>query len=67
MLFGGAVLFLLAQGWYLWVVPRAVPRLHLAGAAALGAAGCAALVTPAYGALLLSTGTLVALALLGSR
>lgn len=60
MLAGGPVLFLAAQGWYLWAAPKVVPKANLMGIPALIAAGFAAGAVPAYGALML-----VALALTG--
>ncbi|WP_346533287.1 low temperature requirement protein A [Micromonospora sp. DPT] len=60
LLFGGPILFLLAQGWYLWAVPRTSPRRWLVGSAALALAGAAAgAQAPPYVALL---GAAVALA-----
>ena len=54
LLYGGPILFLAAQGWYLWAVPHVSPRLHLAGSAALLLVGCAALMAPPYLALVLA-------------
>lgn len=53
LLAGGPILFLAAQGWYLWAVPKVRSKLHMAGGAALLLAGLATLAMPAYGALLL--------------
>lgn len=38
LLGGGPILFLTAQGWYLWAVPKVQPQLHLIGRG--GAAAC---------------------------
>lgn len=54
LLFGGPVLFLAAQGWYLWAVPNAPPRAQVVGSAALVLMGCAALLVPATVALALA-------------
>jgi low temperature requirement protein LtrA len=64
LLFGGPVLFLVAQGWYLWVVPRVRPRVIIGGAA-LVPVGFAASAAPPYVALVLAGATLVTLAVLG--
>jgi low temperature requirement protein LtrA len=64
-LFGGPILFLLAQGWYLWVVPQVWPRLRLIGSAALLLIGFAATLTaPPYIALILVGASLTTLAIL---
>lgn len=67
LLFGGPVLFLLAQGWYLWTVPQVRPRLHVAGSAALVLVGVATLTAPPFVALILAGATLSTLALLDRR
>ncbi|MBV9110762.1 MAG: low temperature requirement protein A [Gemmatimonadetes bacterium] len=46
LLYGGPVLFLAAQGWYLWIVLRVRPRLQLIGSAALALAGLVSLAVP---------------------
>jgi low temperature requirement protein LtrA len=61
LLYGGPVLFLVAQGLYLWAVPRVSPRLHLAGSVALVLVGCAALIAPPYVALVLAGASLTIL------
>lgn len=63
LLFGGPILFLLAQGWYLRAVLRISPRLWLIGSAALALAGAAAgaLARP-YVALLVAAAALAAIA-----
>lgn len=53
LLDGGPILFLAAQGWYLWAVPNVRSRLHLIGGVALLLVGLATLVVPAYVALIL--------------
>lgn len=63
LLFGGSILFLAAQGWYLWTVPNASPRAQVAGSAALVLVGCAALLVPAWVALALAALGLTALVL----
>jgi low temperature requirement protein LtrA len=68
LLFGGPVLFLLALGWYLWVVPRVWPRLRvIIGSAALVPVGFAASIAPPNLALILAGATLVTLAILGGN
>ncbi len=54
MLFGGPILFLAAQGWYLGTVSHISPRLQLAGIAALVLMGCSELIAPRYVALVLA-------------
>jgi low temperature requirement protein LtrA len=61
LLAGGPILFLLAQGWYLWLVPRVQPRLNGIGVIALLAIGSIALALPAYAALILVAGCLAIL------
>ncbi len=61
---GGPVLFLVAQGWYLWTVLKVRPRLPLAGSAALVLVGFATLSVPPYVALILVAATLTTLAIL---
>jgi low temperature requirement protein LtrA len=66
LLFGGPVLFVVAQGWYLWVVPHVRPRPRvIIGGAALVAVGFVASAAPPYVALVLAGATLVTLAVLG--
>jgi hypothetical protein len=50
--YGGPVLFLLAQAWYLRTVPRVSSRLQVVGSCALFVLGFAALAAPAYVALI---------------
>jgi low temperature requirement protein LtrA len=59
----GPILFLAAQGWYLWVVPNVRSRLHLIGMVALLCVGLAALAVPSYVALALVGASLTTLAL----
>ena len=53
LLGGGPILFLAAQGWYLWAVPNVRPKLHVIGGVALLFVGLVTLVVPPYLALLL--------------
>jgi low temperature requirement protein LtrA len=53
LLCGGPILFLAAQGWYLWAVPKVRPQLHLIGGGALLLVGLATLAVPPYAALIL--------------
>lgn len=64
LLFGGPVLFLLAEGWYLWAVPHVWPRVRFIGSAALVLVGFATRTAPSYIALILAGVTLATLALL---
>lgn len=61
--YGGPVLFLLAQAWYLRTVPRVSSRLQVVGSGALVVLGFAALAAPAYVALIGAAVALSALAL----
>ena len=58
---GGPILFLTAQGWYLWAVPKVRSRLHVIGGGALLIIGLAVL---AYVALLLISAGVSTLAIL---
>ena len=53
LLCGGPILFLAAQGWYLWSVPKVRPQLHVIGGIALLLVGFATSAAPPYVALLL--------------
>jgi low temperature requirement protein LtrA len=53
LLGGGPILFLAAQGWYLWAVPKVRSQLHLIGVIALLLFGLVTLAVPPYVALLL--------------
>ncbi len=64
LLYGGPILHLVAQGWYLWAVPRVSPRPHLAGSAALVLAGFATLSAPSYVALILVAASLTTMTIL---
>ncbi len=55
MLFGGPVLFLLAQSWYLRTVLHVSPRLPLVGSATLTIGGVLTLAAPPYAALILAS------------
>jgi low temperature requirement protein LtrA len=48
LIFGGPILFLLAQGWYLWTVPKASARLQICGSVGFALLGGFALMTPVY-------------------
>lgn len=61
LLFGGPVVFLAAQGWYLRSVLQLRARMQLWGCAALLAAGLVTLAAPAYVALLVVAGCLTTL------
>ena len=65
LLGGGPILFLAAQGWYLWAVPKVRPQLHLIGGVALLLVGFALPAVPPYVALLLVGATVSILAILG--
>ncbi len=67
LLSSGPILFLLAQGWYLWALLQVRPRLHLIGSAELVLVGLAALAVPPYVALILAGASLTTLALLDQR
>ncbi len=53
LLAGGPILFLSAQGWYLWAVPNVRSQLHMIGGVALLLVGLATLAVPPYVALIL--------------
>jgi low temperature requirement protein LtrA len=53
LLAGGPILFLSAQGWYLWAVPNVRSQLHVIGGVALLLVGLITLAVPPYAALLL--------------
>ncbi len=53
LLSGGPILFLAAQGWYLWAVPNVRSQLHVLGGVALLLVGLVTLAAPPYVALLL--------------
>jgi low temperature requirement protein LtrA len=67
LLYGGPLLYLLAQGWYVWAVPKVRPRLHLLGGAALGVLGVATASAPPSVALMLVGASLTILAMLDQR
>jgi low temperature requirement protein LtrA len=64
LLGGGPILFLAAQGWYLWAVPNVRSRLHVIGGVALLSVGLATLAVPPYIALLLVGASVSTLAIL---
>ncbi|MCW3062503.1 MAG: hypothetical protein JWQ02_4324, partial [Capsulimonas sp.] len=67
LLFGGPIIFLAAQGWYLWAMLHVSPRMQLAGGAVLALTGCAALLTPSFVALILAGIGLAILAIADCR
>jgi len=64
LLAGGPILFLAAQGWYLWAVPKVRSPLHLIGGVALLLVGLATLAAPPYVGLLLVGTSVSTLAIL---
>jgi low temperature requirement protein LtrA len=64
LLYGGPILYLVAQGWYLWAVARVLSHLRLIGSAALILAGFATSSAPPYVALILVGAMLWILAVL---
>jgi low temperature requirement protein LtrA len=64
LLAGGPVLFLAAQGWYLWAGLKVQPRLHMIGAGVLLPVGLATQAVPPFIALLLVSSCLATLAVL---
>jgi low temperature requirement protein LtrA len=64
LLGGGPILFLAAQGWYLWTVPSVRSQLHVIGGGALLLAALATLAVPPYVALLLVSASVSTLAIL---
>ena len=63
LLGGGPMLFLAAQGLYLWVVPNIRSQLHLIGWVALLLVGLATLAVQPYVALILVGASLTTLAI----
>lgn len=64
LLAGGPILFVAAQGWYLWLVPNVRSRLHAIGGGALLLVGLAALAVPPYVALFLVSASVSTIAIL---
>lgn len=64
LLAGGPVLYLAAQGWYLWLVPNVRSRLHVIGGVVLLFVGLATQAVQPYLALLLVSACLATLAIL---
>jgi low temperature requirement protein LtrA len=64
LLGGGPILFLAAQGWYLWAVPNVRSQLHVIGGGALLLVGLATLAVPPYVALFLVGTSVSTLAIL---
>ena len=67
LLGGGPILFLAAQGWYLWAVPNILSRLHLIGGVALLLVGLVTLAVPHYAAMILVGVSLTTIAILDQR
>jgi low temperature requirement protein LtrA len=63
LLGGGPILFLAAQGWYLWTVLNIRSQLHLTGGIGLLLVYLATLALPAYAALILVGTSLATLAI----
>ena len=64
LLGGGPVLFLAAQGWYLWAIPNVRSQLHVIGGGALLLVGLATSTVPPYVALFLVCASVSTLAVL---
>ncbi len=64
LLCGGPILFLSAQGWYLWAVPSVRSQLHVIGGMVLLFVGLATLAVPPYVALLLVGASVLTIAVL---
>lgn len=64
LLAGGPILFLAAQGWYLWLVPKVRSQLHLIGGIALLLVSLVTLSVPPYVALLLVGASVSTIAIL---
>jgi low temperature requirement protein LtrA len=64
LLGGGPILFLAAQGWYLWMILNIRSQLHLIGGIALLLVCLATLALAAYAALILVGASITALAML---
>jgi len=64
LLAGGPILFLAAQGWYVWQVPRVRSRLHVIGGVALLVVGLITSAVPAYIALFLVGASISTIAIL---
>jgi low temperature requirement protein LtrA len=67
LLYGGPILFLLAQAWYLQAVPRVSPLVRVIGSAALLVLAVATLIAPAYLSLMVAAGSLATLAVFDRR
>jgi hypothetical protein len=61
------VIFLAAQGWYLWVVPRIRSKLHFIGGSVLLLVGFGTLGVPPYAALMLVGASLTILAIVDQK
>ncbi|HEY1302682.1 MAG TPA: low temperature requirement protein A [Vicinamibacterales bacterium] len=67
LLYGGPILFLLAQGWYLRTELRSSPRVHLFGCVVLLGLGIVSLAASASVALVVMAASLAALAVIERR
>jgi low temperature requirement protein LtrA len=67
LLFGGPMVYLMAQGWYQWAGPHVRPRFQVTGSAVLAVLGLATATAPAYVALIMVGVSLSALAILDRR
>jgi low temperature requirement protein LtrA len=67
LLGGGPILFLAAQGWYLWTILNIRSHLHWIGGVAMLLVYLATLVLAAYAALILVGASLTTLAILDQR
>jgi low temperature requirement protein LtrA len=64
LLGGGPILFVAAQGWYLWAVPKVRSQLHLIGGVVLLVVGLVTQAAPPYVALLLVGASVSTIAIL---
>ena len=67
LLGGGPILFMAAQGWYLWTILNIRSQLHLIGGIAMLLIWLATLYLAAYAALFLVGASLTSLAILDQR
>lgn len=63
LLYGGPILYLLAQSWYYRYILKVWPHLHLIGSVALLMVGFAALTAPIYVGLILVAACLTTLSI----
>jgi low temperature requirement protein LtrA len=67
LLGGGPILFLAAQGWYLWIILNIHSQLHLAGGIVMLLVCLVTLALPAYAGLILTGASLTTLAVLDQK